>query len=140
MKGGVEAGHLDDPRISLGQRSHRPQVVGLVEWGERNKTLERHQDGGVHDHGGGVDGTTAHDSSRVRSLSARMVNMIGTRAASTMPAASARERKLRFLTSMFPASRSGTTSTSGSPATGETIFLVRAASTLMALSNARGPS
>ena len=41
---------------------------------------------------------------------------------------------------MLPASRSGTTSTSGSPATGETIFFVRAASALMALSNARGPS
>ena len=35
--------------------------------------------------------------------------MIGTRAPSTMPAASALARKVRFLASMLPASRSGTT-------------------------------
>ena len=43
--------------------------------------------------------------------SARLVRMIGTRAPSTMPAASASARKVRLLASMLPASRSGTTST-----------------------------
>ena len=57
VKGGVEAGHLNDPRISLGQRPHRPQVVRLVEWGERNEALERGQHGGVHDHRRRVAGT-----------------------------------------------------------------------------------
>ena len=41
---------------------------------------------------------------------------------------------------MFPASRSGTTRMSASPATGETIFLICAAARLIALSKASGPS
>jgi hypothetical protein len=41
---------------------------------------------------------------------------------------------------MLPASRSGTTSTFARPATGELIFLIFAASGLMALSRASGPS
>ena len=41
---------------------------------------------------------------------------------------------------MLPASRSGTTSTLARPATGEAIFLIAAASRLMALSSASGPS
>ena len=53
--------------------------------------------------------------------------MIGTRAPSTMPAASAPARKVRLLASMLPASRSGTTSTLARPATGESIFLIFAA-------------
>src|ERR1700738_3533170 len=51
---------------------------------------------------------TAQEAMRARTESAREVRMIGTRAPSTIPAASALARKLRFLASMFPASRSGT--------------------------------
>src|SRR5262249_6548357 len=83
---------------------------------------------------------TAQEAMRVRTLSAREVRMIGTRAPSTMPAASACERKLRFLASMLPASRSGTTRICACPATGEAMPLIRAASGLIALSKASGPS
>src|SRR5262245_50040641 len=83
---------------------------------------------------------TAEDASRARTLSAREVRMIGTRAPSTTPAASARDRKVRFLASMFPASRSGTMRICAWPATGDLMPLMRAASGLMALSNASGPS
>ena len=57
-----------------------------------------------------------------------------------MPAASAFERNVRFLASMLPASRSGTTRICAWPATGEWMPLIRAASGLMALSKASGPS
>ena len=43
--------------------------------------------------------------------------MIGTRAPSTRPAASAFDRKIRFFASMLPASRLGTTSICARPAT-----------------------
>src|SRR5262249_46323742 len=49
---------------------------------------------------------TAQEAMRVRTWSAREVRMIGTRAPRTMPAASACERKVKFLASMLPASRS----------------------------------
>src|SRR4029453_9094793 len=52
---------------------------------------------------------TAQEAMRVRTESARDVRMIGTRAPSTIPAASAWARNERFLASMLPASRSGTT-------------------------------
>src|SRR5690242_4684136 len=83
---------------------------------------------------------TAQDARRVMMLSARLVSMIGTRAPRTMPAAAAPARKERHLASMLPASRSGTTSTLAHPATGETMCLMTAASSLMALSSASGPS
>src|SRR5271167_1766768 len=83
---------------------------------------------------------TAQDARRLTTESARLVRMIGTRAPRTMPAASAPARKDRLLASMFPASRSGTTSTFARPATGETMCLIAAASSLIALSSAKGPS
>src|SRR5580704_10556641 len=83
---------------------------------------------------------TAQEASRVSSESARLVRMMGTRAPSTIPAASAPARKDRLLASMLPASRSGTISTLARPATGETMCLMAAASRLMALSSASGPS
>src|SRR6516165_6996702 len=67
---------------------------------------------------------TAQEARRVSTESALLVRMIGTRAPSTIPAASALARKDRLLASMFPASRSGTTSTFARPATGELIFLI----------------
>src|SRR5207237_8228344 len=76
---------------------------------------------------------TAQDASRVTTASARLVRMIGTRAPRTIPAASAPARKDRLLASMFPASRSGTTRTFARPATGETMCLIAAASSLIAL-------
>src|SRR5258706_5726599 len=83
---------------------------------------------------------TAHDAVRASTLSAREVSTIGTRAPSTMPAASALARNDRFLASMLPASRSGTTRIWARPATSEWMPLMRAASRSMALSNASGPS
>src|SRR5271169_2737330 len=83
---------------------------------------------------------TAQDARRVNTESARLVRMIGTRAPSTMPAASAPARKDRLFASMFPASRSGTTNTFARPATGDTMSLIAAASLLIALSSASGPS
>ena len=77
---------------------------------------------------------------RDRTLSARDVRMMGTRAPSTRPALSALARKLSNLARMLPASRSGATRISGSPATSERIPFVLAASLLMALSKASGPS
>src|SRR5262249_20940584 len=50
---------------------------------------------------------------RARTLSARLVRMMGTRAPSTMPAASAPARNVSCLASMLPASRSGTSRMSG---------------------------
>ena len=66
--------------------------------------------------------------------------MIGTRAPSTMPAASALAMKVRFLASMLPASRSGTTRICARPATSDLMPLIRAASGSIALSKASGPS
>ena len=66
--------------------------------------------------------------------------MIGTLAPSTIPAESAPARNDRLFASMLPASRSGTTRTLALPATGETIRLIEAASGLIALSRANGPS
>ena len=57
-----------------------------------------------------------------------------------MPAASAPAMKVSCLASMLPASMSGTTKISALPATGETMPLVRAAPSSMALSKASGPS
>src|SRR5260221_8319 len=75
---------------------------------------------------------------RDRTLSARDVRMMGTRAPSTRPALSALARKLSSLAKMLPASRSGARSMSGSPATSERIPFVLAASLLMALLKAVG--
>src|SRR5262249_33942132 len=83
---------------------------------------------------------TAPGASRLGSESARLVRMMGARAPSTMPAESAWARNVRLLASMFPDSRSGTTSTFARPATGEAIFLMAAACGLIALSSASGPS
>ena len=66
--------------------------------------------------------------------------MIGTRAPSTIPAASALARKIRFLASMLPASRSGTTRIWAWPATADLMPLILAASGSIALSKASGPS
>ena len=76
----------------------------------------------------------------MRTESAREVRMIGTRAPSTMPAASALARKIRFFASMLPASRSGTTRICARPATSDLMPLIRAASGSIALSKASGPS
>ena len=54
---------------------------------------------------------------RARTESARDVRIMGTRAPSTIPAASALARKVRFLASILPASRSGTTRICARPAT-----------------------
>src|SRR5262245_58030976 len=77
---------------------------------------------------------------RARTESAREVSTIGTRAPSTMPAASALVRKVRFLASMLPASRSGTTRICARPATSDVMPLILAASGSAALSKASGPS
>ena len=63
-----------------------------------------------------------------RTLSARLVRMIGTRAPRTTPALSALARKLSCLARMFPASRSGAMRMSGSPATSDRMPFVFAAS------------
>src|SRR5580704_18800562 len=74
---------------------------------------------------------TAQDARRVITESARLVRMIGTRAPRTTPAAAAPARNERLLASMFPDSKSGTTSTFARPATGETMCLIAAASALI---------
>jgi hypothetical protein len=84
--------------------------------------------------------STAVDASRVRTLSARDVSTIGTRAPSTIPAASAPAMYCSCFASMLPASRSGTSRISALPATFDTMPLVRAACSEIALSNASGPS
>src|ERR1041385_2154873 len=76
---------------------------------------------------------------RERTESAREVRTIGTRAPSTRPAESALAMNDRFLASMLPASRSGTTRIWARPATSDLIPLILAASGSIALSNARGP-
>ena len=73
---------------------------------------------------------TAQEAMRVRTESAREVRMIGTRAPSTMPAASALARNVRFLASILPASRSGTTRICARPATSDLMPLMCAASGL----------
>ena len=66
---------------------------------------------------------TAQLAIRDRTLSARLVRMIGTRAPSTRPALSAFARKLSCLARMLPASRSGASRMSGSPATSDSMPL-----------------
>ena len=83
---------------------------------------------------------TAEDASRVRTLSAREVSTMGTLAPRTMPADSAPAKYCNCLAIMLPASRSGTSKMSARPATGDTMPLALAASSLTALSKARGPS
>ena len=76
---------------------------------------------------------------RVRTLSARLVRMIGTRAPSTIPAASALARKV----SLFEHVASlevGDDQDVGIAGDGEVMSLMAAASRLIASSNARGPS
>jgi hypothetical protein len=68
------------------------------------------------------------------------VRITGTRAPTTSPALSAFARKLSCFASMLPASRFGTSRMSGSPATADRMPLIFAASALIALSNASGPS
>src|SRR5262249_24656367 len=82
----------------------------------------------------------AQEAMRARTESARDVRMTGTRAPRTIPAASARARNIRFLASIFPASRSGTTRICARPATSDLMPLILTASGSMALSNASGPS
>src|SRR5262249_33212491 len=82
----------------------------------------------------------AQEANRVRTLSAPLVNTIGPRAPRTMPAPSALAMRVSCLASMLPASRSGTSRMSASPATSERICLTSAAVLLMALSIASGPS
>ena len=65
--------------------------------------------------------------------------MIGTRAPSTIPAASALARNVRFFASMLPASRSGTTRICAWPATGNDALDPRRLRSI-ALSKASGPS
>ncbi len=84
--------------------------------------------------------STAAEASRARTVSAREVSTIGTRVPSTMPAESAPARYCCCLARMLPASRSGTSRMSARPATADTMPLVRAASSEIALSNASGPS
>src|ERR1700722_11810633 len=87
-----------------------------------------------------ISTATAQEAMRADSASARLVRMIGTRAPTTTPAASAPARKVSCLARILPATRSGTTRMSACPATGETIPFSAAASGLTALSKARGPS
>ena len=114
--------------------SNRPLKATLGSGHQRSKTLELEaRRAGVEDERDGRHGSdlrdgepwragrrptseaTAQEASRVDLESARLVRMIGTRAPSTMPAASASARKVRLLASMLPASRSGTTSTLARP-------------------------
>src|SRR6516164_10387426 len=83
---------------------------------------------------------TPQDAMRERTESAREVRTMGTRAPSTIPAASALERNIKFLASMLPASKSGTTRICACPATADLMPLISAACGLMALSKASGPS
>jgi hypothetical protein len=76
----------------------------------------------------------------VRTESAREVRMIGIRAPSTMPAALACARNVRFLANILPASRSGTNRIWVRPATADSVPLIRAAVGSTALSKASGPS
>src|SRR5262249_23849905 len=83
---------------------------------------------------------TAQEAMRLRTESAREVSTIGTRAPSTMPAESALASRLRFLASMLPASRSGTSRICARPATSDLMPLILTASGSTALSKASGPS
>ena len=83
---------------------------------------------------------TTVEARRERTESARLVSTMGTRAPSTMPALSAPARYCSCLAIMLPASRSGASRMLARPATLDSIFLVRAASSLTALSKASGPS
>ena len=68
------------------------------------------------------------------------VSTIGQLAPVTTPAALARARYMMDLANIFPEFKSGTISTSAFPATFDEIFLWTAASGLIALSKANGPS
>ena len=54
------------------------------------------------------DANGTGSQTRLRTESARLVRIMGTRAPRTIPAASAFARKVRLFASMLPASRSGT--------------------------------
>src|SRR3974390_2302143 len=109
-----------------------------------------YDENGVHDYAAGSGAlvrracakrtATAQEAIRDRTESARDVRIMGTRAPRTMPAESALARNERFFASMLPASRSGTTSICARPATSDLMPLIFAASGLIALSNASGPS
>src|ERR1700687_72830 len=74
---------------------------------------------------------SATEARRTRRLSARLVRMIGMRAPSTRPAASAPAKYINCFASMLPDSRSGTSRMSACPATGELMPLIFAATTLI---------
>ncbi len=83
---------------------------------------------------------SAQDASLASGGSARDVKRIGTDAPSTIPGVIAPQKCTISLYSMLPASIVGTSRISGSPQTGDSIPLIRAASAESALSNAKGPS
>src|SRR6056297_196008 len=83
---------------------------------------------------------SAAEASRAAALSERLVSMIGTRAPSATPAASASARWINCLAIMLPLSRFGATRISARPATSDSIPLAATASGEMALSKANGPS
>jgi hypothetical protein len=66
----------------------------------------------------GAGETAAAEARRVRSLSASLVRMIGTRAPSTVPAPSAPDMNVSCFTSIFPDSMSGTSRIFALPAMG----------------------
>src|SRR5205085_1904780 len=144
MEGGVEAGDLRDVRRPFRDRGDGGEIVGLVEGCQRAQRFQFAGDPGVDpdrlgkaraamddavagSRPSGRKRATAEAARRVSTAAARLVGMIGTRAPSTTPAASAPGRKEGLLASMFPASRSGTRRTLARPATGESIFLIAAA-------------
>ena len=57
VKGRVEAGHLGDVRVAAANLPDRGQIVGLMQRGQRDKTVEIGQDGIVHPHRGRIVGT-----------------------------------------------------------------------------------
>src|SRR5215472_8034461 len=54
MKRRVKAGHLREPGSPLGDGADRQQVVGLVQWRQRDERLELGEDGRVNSDRRGV--------------------------------------------------------------------------------------
>lgn len=82
----------------------------------------------------------AHEASRLKAESARLVRITGNLAPCTTPAHSAPAMYTRLLYRILPAFRSGTTTRSGRPATSDCRPLICAARQEIATSSPMGPS
>ena len=62
MKAGIEAGNLRHVRQPLGNRFNGRQIIGLVQWSQRNQLMQFRQNLPAHNGGLGVPRSAMNDA------------------------------------------------------------------------------